>query len=116
MTGKNVNPETLKSLIDTLELSQKQFSALTKISESTVSEMMKGKRPISAGAALKIKKAFPQVAMSYLVTGDGPMLEDGADAQAHDCRTYKIRIRELERENMELKARLYDLEKLVKYD
>ena len=96
MTWKNVNPETLKNLITTLELSQKQFASLTKISESTVSEMLKGKKPISAGSALRIKKAFPQVAMSYLVTGSGPMFEDGADKNAHDCGKYKIRIRELE--------------------
>lgn len=116
MAVKNVNPETLKNLITTLELSQKQFATLTKISESTVSEMLKGKRPISAGAELKIKKAFPQVAISYLVNGGGPMLDNGADKNAHDCGTYKIRIRELEQENMELKARLYDLEKIMKYD
>jgi predicted transcriptional regulator len=36
MTGKNVNPKTLKTLktlIDTLELSQKEFSKLANISE-----------------------------------------------------------------------------------
>ena len=116
MAGKISNSEALKTLIDTLELTQKQFASLTNISESTVSEMLKGKRRISAGATMKIKKAFPQVAVSYLVSGQGPIFDPGADKEAHDCGSYKIRIRELERENMELKARLYDLEKLVKYD
>lgn len=116
MAGKNSNPQTLKPLIETLELTQKEFSSLTGISESTVSEMLKGKRRVSAGAALKIKKAFPQVSMAYLTSGQGSVFDLGADKEAHDCGTYKIRIRELERENMELKARLYDLEKLVKYD
>lgn len=116
MAGKNVNPQTLKTLVESLELTQKEFSSLTGISESTVSEMLKGKRRVSAGAALKIKKAFPQVSMAYLTSGQGSMLEAGTDIEAHDCGTYKIRIRELERENIELKARLYDLEKLVRYD
>jgi hypothetical protein len=78
--------------------------------------MMNGKRKISAGSALRIKKAFPQVAMSYLVTGSGPMFEDGADKNAHDCGKYKIRIRELEEENMRLKARLFDLEEMMRRD
>lgn len=110
MAGKNAKPETLKNLLAALELKQREFSELTKISESTVSEMIKGKKPISAGSALKVKKAFPQVAMSYLVSGQGPMFDPGADAQGHDCAKYKLRIRELEEENMRLKARLYDLE------
>lgn len=51
MAGETINPKTLQDLLATLDLSQKEFSSLTKISESTISEMIKGKRPMSAGAA-----------------------------------------------------------------
>ena len=112
MAGKNETSQTLKTVIQTLELTQKEFSSLTKISESTISEMLKGKRPMSAGAALKIKTAFPQFRMDYLLHGTGAMIEQGADVKGHDCAKYKIRIKELEEENMRLKARLYDLESM----
>ena len=116
MAGKNETSETLKTVIQLLTITQKEFSTLTKISESTISEMLKGKRPMSAGAALKIKRAFPQLRIDYLMHGTGAMIEQGADAQGHDCAKYKIRVRELEEENIKLKAQIYDLQKMLTHD
>lgn len=74
MEGKNTEFTRVELLLAHLELNQNEFSAMTGIGKSTVNQYATGERPVSAKAALKIHKRFPNVNIDWLLTGAGEML------------------------------------------
>ena len=114
MTGKTFKNADLKNLIDALHLTAAEFSREIDVPKSNLSEMMNNKRALSKGVMLKIKKRYPQVNMSWLVTGDGEMfskrelVDPDSQSAISDCEREK---RELQNEINRLKAELYDLYK-----
>lgn len=114
MNGKTIKNADLKNLIDSLHLTASDFARELGIAKSNLSEMINNKRTISKGVMTKIKQRYPQVNMSWLVTGEGEMFsnkepkEDATTAALSDCRRENA---ELQNEINRLKAELYDLYK-----
>lgn len=123
MAGETIKNADLKTLIQSLGLSATEFSRAIQVPKSNLSEMISNKRSISKGVMLKIRKKYPQVSMSWLITGEGEMFlnrelktqnDNGAPiASLKECRD---RNAELERQVKELKAEIYDLQKLLLHD
>jgi plasmid maintenance system antidote protein VapI len=119
MTGENQKNADLKTLIDSLHLTASEFSREINVPKSNLSEMMNNKRALSKGVMLKIKARYPQVNMSWMVTGEGEMFSKKEPAMTQesaallDCRRER---QELENEVNRLKAELYDLYKQQLHD
>lgn len=70
----------LKALINFLTSEQKvrnqeDFSVITGINKSTLSELCSGKREITERYVHRIQTKFPEINFSWLLTGEGQMLE-----------------------------------------
>lgn len=101
----------MRQLIRALGVTQAEFARRSGLSEATVSEFSKGRHPVSHRAAAKIKSAFEKVNPDWLLDGRGEMFvgDTQADAEAAALEKLRVENERLRLENLELKAKVYDL-------
>lgn len=74
MSKTTVN-ERIKIFIESKNLAQNEFSALTKLSQGAVSRLLNGETSPFGSTLQKITKAFPDLNEDWLRTGNGDMLQ-----------------------------------------
>lgn len=107
----------LKQAISVLRINQKKFSELTKIPQSTISQIIKGGEP-NAETIKKIASAG--INTHWLITGEGEMIVNITTEKTHDEKPLKIskdmsRKEELILRLMERFSRM-DPEKLARWE
>lgn len=74
MTNKQRQGERLEEILFALEIGQKHFCDKTGVQQSHMSLALKGVKGISFGMLEKTIRAFPNVNLNRIFTGEGPIL------------------------------------------
>ena len=76
--------ERIRELLDVRQLSPTQFADAIGIGRPVVSHILSGRNKASLEVVQKIIAAFPDLAIPWLLTGDGPMLATAAAAREQE--------------------------------
>lgn len=72
----NTVNQRLKFFVDSLHVSATSFGTDIGTSQSAISQILTGKRPLSPGMLGRIKARHPKLNVKWLLTGEGDMIED----------------------------------------
>ena len=67
--------------IESLQMTQSDFASKTGISPSALTQLKNNAGNLSIDNVIKIKKAFPNISLDWLISGDGDMYEKINDSQ-----------------------------------
>ena len=68
--------------IESLQMTQSDFASKTGISPSALTQLKNNAGNLSIDNVIKIKKAFPNISLDWLISGDGEMYEKINDSQS----------------------------------
>ena len=68
--------------IESLQMTQSDFASKTGISASALTQLKNNAGNLSIDNVIKIKKAFPNISLDWLISGDGEMYEKINDSQS----------------------------------
>lgn len=68
--------------IESLQMTQSDFASKTGISPSALTQLKNNAGNLSIDNVIKIKKAFPNISLDWLISGDGEMYEQINDSQS----------------------------------
>lgn len=70
----NTTNQRLKFFVDSLHVSTTEFTTEIGTSQSAMSAILLGQRPLSRGMAARIKAHYPKLNVAWLQTGEGDMV------------------------------------------
>ena len=68
--------------IESLQMTQSDFASKTGISPSALTQLKNNAGNLSIDNVIKIKKAFPNISLDWLISGDGEIYEKINDSQS----------------------------------